>query len=252
MFNDVLTQLNFAKNEARIYETLLSDGESSVSQIATRAGINRRNVYDSLNRLIEKGVVFEIFQGDENRYQAVDPSKLMELLKEKEHKLEKILPQMQSLYQGTKHADAVYVYRGIEGWKNYMREILRIGGTVYTLGAKGAWGDKRISVFYDQFAKEAKRKGIKFYCIYDHEGKNAPASVRDVSVNKFFPADQSTDSAVEILEDRIIIFSNIGSGEIDEKATYTVVVNKHIADSFRTWFKIMWEATPPKGKKVSG
>lgn len=251
MITDVLTQLNFSKNEARIYEALLSDGELSVSKIAVRSGVNRRNVYDSLNRLIEKGVVFEILQSDENRYQAVDPKKLMELIKEKEIALEKILPELEAKFRVTNRTDATYVYRGIEGWKNYMREILRIGGDVYTIGAKGAWGDSRIAPFYDQFSKEARRKNITFYAIFDHEARSAVPSVLEMSDNRFFPASLSTNSAVEILKDRIIIFSNIKTGIIDEKATYTVIVNQSIADSFRTWFSLIWDSVPSEKKKVS-
>jgi len=251
MFSDVLTQLNFSKNEARIYEALLSEGEMSVSKIAVRSGVNRRNVYDSLNRLIEKGVVFEILQSDENRYQAVDPKKLMELIKEKETALEKIMPELEAKYRVTNKTDAMYIYRGLEGWKNYMREILRVGGGVYTLGAKGAWGDKRIASFYDQFEKEAKRKKITFYAIFDHEARKAVPSVLEMSENRFFDAAQSTPSAIEILQDRIIIFSNIEDGVIDEAATYTVIVNQNVADSFRTWFKIIWDTIPADKKSVS-
>ncbi|HEY0907780.1 MAG TPA: helix-turn-helix domain-containing protein [Candidatus Paceibacterota bacterium] len=248
MIVETLTELNFSKNEAKIYETLLIDGELPVSKIAVRAGINRRNVYDSVNRLVEKGVAFEILQGAENRYQAVDPRKLMEIVKEKESKLEKIIPSLESLYQGARRDDSIYVYRGIEGWKNYMRELLRVGGDIYTLGAKGAWGDKRISSFYEQFEREAKRKKIRFFAIFDHEARHAIPSVLSMSSNKFFGPDLSTNSAIEILEDRIIIFSSIRPGEIDEKATYTVIANKAIADSMRTWFQIIWKATPEENK----
>ena len=251
MVTEVLTQLNFSKNEARIYEALINDGEMSVSKIAVRSGVNRRNVYDSLNRLIEKGVVFEILQTEENRYQAVDPKKLVELIKEKEVALEKILPELEEKYSKTTRADATYVYRGVEGWKNYMREIIRIGGDVHTLGAKGAWGDARIAPFYEQFVKEVHRKKITFYAIFDHEARASVPSVLDMSDNKFFPASLSTDSAVEILKDRIIIFSNIEPGVIDEKATYTVIVNQEIADSFRTWFKLIWETLPAEKKRIS-
>ncbi len=251
MFTDVLTQLNFSKNEARIYESLLSEGEMSVSKIAVHSGVNRRNVYDSLNRLIEKGVVFEILQTGENRYQAVDPKKLMELIKEKETALEKIMPDLEAKYRVINKTDATYVYRGLEGWKNYMREILRAGEDVHTLGAKGAWGDKRIASFYDQFVKEVRRKNITFYAIFDHEARAAVPSVLDMSDNKFFPSSRSTNSAVEILKDRIIIFSNIEPGVIDESATYTVIVNQNIADSFRTWFKVIWETLPSEKKSVS-
>lgn len=58
MFTETLQQLGLAKNEARIYQTLLQRGEMAVGEIANKSGVHRRNVYDSLNRLVEKGLVF--------------------------------------------------------------------------------------------------------------------------------------------------------------------------------------------------
>src|SRR6266498_3351563 len=121
MYIDVFQQLGLAKNEARIYETLLTEGESGVGQIALKSKVHRRNVYDSLNRLIEKGLVFEILQKHENYYQAVDPNKLAEILQEKEQTLAKIMPNLEELYTSTPHINEAYIYKGVEGWKNYIR-----------------------------------------------------------------------------------------------------------------------------------
>ena len=68
-----LETLGLAKNEARIYETLLREGESTVGHISQKSEVYRRNVYDSLNRLMEKGLVFELIHTKENHYKAVDP-----------------------------------------------------------------------------------------------------------------------------------------------------------------------------------
>ncbi|HEY1074932.1 MAG TPA: helix-turn-helix domain-containing protein, partial [Patescibacteria group bacterium] len=121
MYTDTLIQLGLAQNEARIYETLLREGESSVGDIATKSGVHRRNVYDSLNRLLEKGLVFEILERRENRYQAVDPGKLSEMLQEKQRALAGIMPSLESLYSGTPHRNDVFIYKGVECWKNYIR-----------------------------------------------------------------------------------------------------------------------------------
>lgn len=83
MYAELFEQLGLSPNEAKIYETLLESGESSVSVISLRAKIHRRNVYDALNRLVEKGVVFRIFQKGENRFKPVTPNKLLEILQEK-------------------------------------------------------------------------------------------------------------------------------------------------------------------------
>src|SRR3989344_6523543 len=134
MIIDALQELGLAKNEARIYETLLREGECGVSTISTKSEVNRRNVYDSINRLIEKGLVFEVRTALENRYHAVEPAKLTELIEEKQRALSTVLPEMGKLYYGTPRKEEVFVYRGIEGWKNYLRDMLRIGEDNYTIG----------------------------------------------------------------------------------------------------------------------
>ena len=242
MYSHILTKLDLAKNEALIYETLLERGQSSVSTISLHSKIHRRNVYDSLNRLMEKGFVFEIAQRNENQYHAVDPRKLMEHVKEKEILLEKIMPDLTKLYNASPSDEAVYIYKGVEGWKNYLSDVLSAGEDLYTIGGKGAWGDKRLQPFMDNFLKEAKKKKIVFHALYDGEKKDIPESVLATSKghHKFLPKAFANSSVIEIFGDRIVIFSNVINRQIDENATLTVIVNKSIADSFRIWFKMIW------------
>lgn len=162
MYTDLLTQLGLAKNEARIYEALLREGECSVGTIAIKSKVHRRNVYDSLQRLIEKGLVFEILEKHENHYQAVEPRKLLELVEEKKTLIKKALPDLEQLFSGTPKTEQVFIYRGSEGWKNYLRDILRIGQPAYFIGAKGGWLDERIKHFFRNSSKKQKRRNSNF------------------------------------------------------------------------------------------
>ncbi len=246
MYTEIFQQIGLAKNESRIYETLLREGESSVGHISTKSKVHRRNVYDSLKRLIEKGLVFEIIQRKENRYQAVDPNKLMELIQEKEIRLAKVMPHLQELYTGTPHTEEVYIYRGPEGWKNYMRDMLRIGEDAYFIGAKGGWLDHRVKHFFPQFIRQTKKKKMKFYHLFDHEVKTqCPEIIQYIGKNyKFFPKGYSTGVAVDIFGDHVNIISEMNLGGLVEEFSVTVIINKHIADAFRTWFQFMWDFCP--------
>ena len=87
MISDTLENLGLSKNEAKVYETLLREGESPVGHLAIKSGVHRRNVYDTLNRLTEKGLAFEILENPENKYKAVDPNKFSEMLEEKQQQI---------------------------------------------------------------------------------------------------------------------------------------------------------------------
>lgn len=246
MYADIFQQLGLSKNEAKIYETLLLHGESSVGHIANKSKVHRRNVYDSIKRLIEKGLVFEILQKKENIYQAVDPKKLSELIQEKEQQLAKIMPSLKQLYTAIPHKDEVYIYRGAEGWKNYLRDMLRIGEDAYFIGAKGGWLDERIKNFFPQFVKEAKKIGLKYHHLFDHEVKDqCPEILPYVGKDyKFLPKGYSAPAAVDIFGDHVNIISNIHLGGLGEEISFTVIVNQQIADAFRLWFKFMWDFCP--------
>ncbi len=243
MFSHTLSQLDLAKNEAILYETLLRLGEASAGQLSTKSHVNRRNVYDSIDRLIEKGLIFEIKVGREVSYRAVDPNKLLEKVDEKRTAVEKILPDLLALYQSESHQEDVYIYRGLEGWKNYLRDILRVGKEVYTIGGKGAWSDPRLRPFFLSFQEQAKKKSIPFYTLYDHEVKQQASQITSLHTGmyRFLPKKYSSPAAVDVFGDHVVISTALTLDTIDEHASFTIIINQPIADAFRVWFKALWE-----------
>ncbi|MBT3834661.1 TrmB family transcriptional regulator [Candidatus Peribacteria bacterium] len=246
MHVEVLQNLGLSPNEAKIYEALLTYGGSSVSTISLRAKVHRRNAYDSIHRLIEKGLVSEVFSEGETVYEAVEPAKLMELIKEKERKLDAILPQLQTSFRDTKAPQRAYIYKGVEGMKNYLREALRAGKDMYEFGAKGGWFDPRMKDFTEWFLDEAKKKKIKFHHIFDFEVKDQLPHVPKAvgKPYKFAPPVYSSKSAIEVYGDRVVTFTGLGIGTLDDDLTIFVIVSPELADSYRTWWQFMWDSIP--------
>ena len=242
MYTEILTQLDLAKNEAKIYETLLKNGGLAPGKVAHKAEINRRNVYDSLNRLIEKGLVYEVIGSGENIYEAVDPKKLLEIVKEKEVAIQKILPELEQQFGAKKGGNKVFIYKGVEGWKNYLRNVLQVGEDMFDIGARGALFDPKLASFMEQFMKESKRLNIKQHYLFDHEVSKL--GNRDLKYfcdeYRFLPKGFSTNAAVDIFGDYVVILSGVGLGKIEDDSMATVIINPNIADAFRTWWQFMW------------
>ena len=247
-YENILMELGLAKNGARIYETLIREGECGAGKISTKSGVHRRNVYDSLNRLIENGLVFERVTSTEHLYQATDPIKLMDLVKEKEEKVQDILPNLEKLYYATPHEDDVIVYRGVEGWKNYLRDIIRIGEDVYTISANGVWQDKHLEHIVAQTARESKRKKMKMHWLFDNQAKgtNEPYITKGFDVEyRYLPKGYDTQTTIDIFGDHVVIVSDpTPDAPVGERSVVTLI-NKQTADAFRTWFKLLWSASEP-------
>ena len=69
--------LGFNSHEAKCYLALLERGTLTVGEVSKLAGIPRTNAYDSLEKLMSKGMCVER-PGDTKRYSASDPALLRE------------------------------------------------------------------------------------------------------------------------------------------------------------------------------
>lgn len=243
----ILEQTGLTPNEAKIYETLLLLSEATVAVISKKANLHRRNVYDAINRLVAKGLVFENFEQKETLYSPVDPEKLLEVIKEKETNFLKILPNLRNLYEKVLFANQAYIYRGFEGFKNYTRDIVRVGQEVYTVGGL-AWLDERAQVLLQNIFKEAEHRNIKFKAIFDHKVKAKESSIpilrRFRSRCKFYPKEYATASSVDAFGNYVGSYALDEEGQIDDDAFIFIIRDKNLADSCRQWFRFMWDSLP--------
>ncbi|MBT6757380.1 MAG: hypothetical protein HN964_04305 [Candidatus Jacksonbacteria bacterium] len=250
---DELQSLGLSLNEAKIYETLLDLKESNVADIVTSSKIHRRNVYDTLNRLIDKGLVFPILTKGQNFYSPVDPDKLVEVIQEKQETLGGILPGLKKRYEARESTQEAYIYKGIEGYKNYIRDIIRVGEDGYFIGAKLGWFDDRIAPYEKQLSSEIKKKNLTIHNLFDYEVKEKYPELIERKKEmgweyRFLPKEYSTNSAIDIFGDYVVTFTGLGVKKIADDVTLFVLRDRQLADSYRTWFKFMFNAC----KKESG
>lgn len=245
MYQSVLEGLGLSPNEAKIYEALVERGEMSVSEISLAAKIHRRNAYDAVERLINKGLCFQIFSTSESHYNAVHPDKLTEILAEKQKELDNALPSLKKKFGGRYAPEEAYIYRGLEGQKNIWRDMLRVGKESYFIGAKGGWFDPRIESSRIEFFKEANRKKMKFIQLFDHEVKqqlhNFPRHFPGDLKYRFLPKKHSTNSGIHVFGDYVITYTGLTIGKIDEDVAFFVMHSKDLAESYRKWFWYMWD-----------
>ncbi|MFA6601299.1 MAG: helix-turn-helix domain-containing protein [Candidatus Paceibacterota bacterium] len=245
MNQELFEMLGLSPNEGRIYEALLERGEASISDISVAAKIHRRNAYDAMQRLINKGLCFQIFSTTENLYNAVDPDKLTEILAERQEKLATALPFLKKKFGQRFAPEEAYIYRGFEGQKNIWRDVLRVGQDSYFIGAKGGWFDPRLETARNAFFKEANRKKIKFIQLFDHEIKSQipefPKHFPGKLSYRFLPKKYSTNSAIHIFGDYVVTYTGLTIAKISDEVVFFVIHSKSLAESYRTWFTYMWE-----------
>ena len=252
----LLQELGLSPNEAKIYRALLVYGGSGVSTISLRAKVHRRNAYDALQRLLHKGLVSEVYGRGELVYEAVEPGKLMELIDEKQMRLEGLLPTMRREFQEQRSTEHAFIYKGVEGVKNYLRLALKTGKDMHILGAEGAWLDPKLKTYIEWFLKEAKKKKMKIYTMYEadvHTIEDAAATL--ATKYKFFPDHYDTTSTMDIFGDYVVTYTGTYPGKLLDNVSIFVMQSPKLAESYREWWRLLWDMLPgpeypqPKKKK---
>lgn len=248
MYEDTLKEIGLTTNETRVYESLLGLEQAHIDQIAVRSKVHRRNIYDSLARLIEKGLVSEVIIEGKKNYRAINPSRLLDLVAEKEKRLQAIMPNLQKRFVKAVAKEQAYVYKGVQGFRNYMQDILDVGEDGFYLAAKGGWFDERLKHYRVKFMQESERKGLRHYHLFDYEMKEKMPHIFKSPgfIYKLLPRGYSTLSAVDIFGDHVVTFTGLHVGRLDDDLTQFVIVSRGLADAYRTWFRCLWDLLPGK------
>jgi sugar-specific transcriptional regulator TrmB len=132
MPDKLLIQLGLSKNEAEVYLSLLGIGPASIRRIASETEINRGTVYESLKKLIKRGLVSRSESKNRKQFVAEDPVVLGHLFKDERRKLvalrkelNKSLPVLQGMKAKSRHRPIIRIYEGAAGTRFVLEDVLR-------------------------------------------------------------------------------------------------------------------------------
>ena len=88
MNQKIIEELGLTKNESKIYMALLRLGSAHAGEITEKTGIHRRNVYDSIERLMRKGLVSHVVVDNKKLFNPANPERFLEIIDEEKENLE--------------------------------------------------------------------------------------------------------------------------------------------------------------------
>ena len=94
MYEAELKELGLTNNEIKVYLILLENGILNPTHVAQKTGLHRSYVYDTLERLLDRGIINTILVNNKKHYQPVDPKALRQSFELKLMKIDEILPQL--------------------------------------------------------------------------------------------------------------------------------------------------------------
>ena len=240
----ILSKIGLTKNEAKVYLTLLDLGTAQAGQITEKSGVHRRNVYDAIDRLMEKGLISFVIVNNKKLFSPVNPKRFLGLIDERKFELDnlksdfqKIMPELE-LRTTLKERHDVRFFKGVEGLKTVFEDIIRTGKDYIGYGP-GQQLEKILKHYFRHFVDKRVKSKIRLRLIYDEASRKA-LKKNPLSDLRYMPDQYSSRAALRIYGDKVALLLLS-----EEEPLAIVIKNKAIADGYRKYFEVMWKAAKP-------
>ncbi len=237
---EVLKKIGLSEGEIKIYSALLDIGATSINNIHERVGIDRRNIYDILNKLIERGLVSYIEENNKKVFKISNPDKLLSYIEEKKSGLEevknevsKIIPDMQGIFKSKKQELFAEIFKGAEGIKAVWDDLLNYDN-IYWIGS-GLYVPKRFPAFWKDWNQRRIKRKVGSFHLFRHE-KRKEVNKKLFPDCKFLPAEFSGNPTVTV-----IYGDKVAQMLLGENINVFVIESKELAENYKKYHQFLWD-----------
>lgn len=229
--NNKLKSAGLTNNESKLYLALLELGPSNAGILSRKTGLHRRVVYDTTEMLIKKGMIGYIIENGKRLFQASEPSRILDLIKEKEEEINEAMPDLMSLFSKAKKSEGTFFYKGKNGLKSVFEDQIKEGKEILILGASDL-AYEVLQYYFKWFDKRRVEKKIKTKIVFNRTKKKLNIPLSEI---RFLPEKYSSPLAVNIYGDKVVII--LWS---KDNPLAILIKNNEISEGYRKQFEWMW------------
>lgn len=229
---EILQTLGLTVIQTKTYFTLLEIGKSLAGAVAERAHLHRRNVYDALEKLLQKGLVSYTISTNKKYWNAVHPEKILALMKENENLISSVLPDLISKFNMSKLKQTVEVFEGLGGMKSFFDDMAKAKQDIIMLFATGK-AYLRLPYYMKNWDTKINQAKIKIKVLLNSDGDKKPYKNYKYGEVKILPKNFSTPT-------QIFIYGNKSAVAIwSEEPIAILITSTEITNGFRKYFEFL-------------
>jgi sugar-specific transcriptional regulator TrmB len=236
MDTQVLEELGLTPKEIDVYLVLLGLKSATASELINKAKIARQSAYEILQKLLDKGLVSFAIKDGKKQYIPANPERLLGFVKEKEARIEMLLPELLTKYNENKEETNAQVFLGKEGIKAILDSVLTrksVHGRGYCVLANEGKIFDFLKYYMPQYMQNRAKAGIAAKVIYSESARKKKFT-SPLGEVRYLSDEYSSPMSVIIYGDTVdyLIFSENPMG--------IHIESKEIAESFMHYFNLMW------------
>ncbi|HJO14809.1 MAG TPA: transporter substrate-binding protein [Candidatus Pacearchaeota archaeon] len=247
-----LKEIGLTESQITVYEAILDLGTCTFIKIQERTGIERRNIYDILNKLITKGLVVFSIDKEKKTYHCTHPNKIKEAIESKKSNLESLeeqIPNILNLFNNTKQTTKIEVFRGEESIRALIDETLEYDST-YWLGGSSHIESTNLRFWFSQWMKIRSENKRNMYdlnnaatFLEDYPPSNTEENLKNLYNYSSLPSNMR-------LFNTILIFGNKVAQISWESQPFALVIDsKETKESYLRIFNHFWEESKESKSK---
>ncbi len=231
MADGALQRIGLSDDEVRVYRLLLRKGSSKATALSSELGTARTTVYRLLEGLRDKGLAGESVQEGVKFFNAVSPERIPEIMEERLEEVRGEVAALKSL-QGKNFEEArTELYRGKEGIKTVMRDVLR-EGKPYTFIGEAEKYFSEVGVFVLQWLRKVEKNGLRGRLLCP---KGQKFKVAKTEERRFLPDELISGISTWTYGNKTALF-------IWSEPFYVVLIaNEFVTNSNRKSFEYLWK-----------
>ena len=234
-----LISLGLEEKEAIIYLAALSLGKTSILKIAQISEVKRTTVYDIVDKLIHKGLMFTEKSGWKTYYRAAHPEKIENIIERQKKTLTMMMPELENLYKIDGVQSFIREYHGMDAAREVYKDLLdqiTWGQDYYVISNQEKWLnlDKE---FFLNFTKKRAKFNINIKLLLQDSASAREHQKIQKQLNeeiKMLPPETRLDTNLVISNNMLVIH------QLEEPIKITVIKNPYIARMHKQLFEIMW------------
>jgi len=231
-----LKSLNLTNGEIKVYSAILKLDIATINKINEKTGLERRGIYDIVNKLIQKGLISYKIEDKKKTYQIAPINKLKEQIENKKKELlllEEKIPEIEFLRDAHKAKVNVEIYRGKEGIKTIFEDMLNYK-KIYFIGG-GFYIMDLFPTFWPSYNRRRLLKKTIWYNLVKYEYKDRKLKNKNIFV-KYLPKDFSGEPAV------IFVYGDKVINVLwDEDLFSFSIESKQISESYKKYHDFLWK-----------
>jgi len=233
MNSEDLQEFGLSNTEAKVYLALIQLNKSQAGNITKKSSVNRTNVYDALERLIEKGLVSYVTENNRKVFEAVSPDRLKITIEEKQKKLLNVIKELNEKYSTDKTEEDASIYRDKNGIKTIFEDILKEKKELFIYGGEGKFGEM-FPFYYLQWSERRAKLGIRQKIIWTEKVRGKRKELRLIEM-KFLPESYQFPSMILIYGDKVVTIV------WTETPFAFVIKSKEAVKSNMHFFNLLWD-----------